>query len=143
MTTPNEPMKHYKRLLDKARQANWRVSAELAEELSFVAVAVNHIPADKRLRLAYGLTHGEYYVRPDGNWACTTCAGNCGQCGKTDMLGNIGFSFDQVVNSHQVVNPHQGVKVTDKPEKEVSLASLFWLSVLVWVVLSFGYYLVR
>lgn len=40
-----------------------------------------------------------FYKREDGNVACISCGGNCGQCGNTSKLGNIGFSFNGIVNS--------------------------------------------
>lgn len=41
------------------------------------------------------------YIREDGEVACFTCGGNCGQCGSTGRLGNIGLSFERVVRGCQ------------------------------------------
>lgn len=38
-----------------------------------------------------------YFIRADGKVACTTCGGNCGQCGNTAKLGNIGYNLNHMV----------------------------------------------
>jgi len=47
----------------------------------------------------YKLAKEGYYVRGDGKLACITCGGNCGQCGNTSKLGNIGFEMQSIINS--------------------------------------------
>jgi hypothetical protein len=44
------------------------------------------------------LESGQYMVR-DGIVVCSTCGGNCGQCGYTDTLGNIPFDFQFMINN--------------------------------------------
>jgi len=51
-----------------------------------------------RQKIANRIASGEYVIK-DGRPVCSTCGGNCGQCGNTETLGNIGFSFDTIVNS--------------------------------------------
>lgn len=89
----------YKQLIKQAQQESWLLNAELANELASVAVSVKHIHPEFESRLAKGLQFGEYYIREDNKWACRTCGGNCGQCGNTNMLGNIGFSFDKLIDN--------------------------------------------
>jgi len=31
---------------------------------------------------------------------CDFCGGNCGQCGLTGDVGNVGFSFQRIVDNH-------------------------------------------
>lgn len=39
----------------------------------------------------------------DGYWrpVCSTCKGNCGQCGLTSIIGNVEASMDALVKSLQ------------------------------------------
>ncbi len=32
-------------------------------------------------------------------WVCDFCGGNCGQCGMTSIVGNVGFSMQRIVTS--------------------------------------------
>lgn len=48
-----------------------------------------------------------FYIREDGAVACIVCGGNCGQCGNTAKLGNIGFSMNHMVKQlHAAPNQH-------------------------------------
>lgn len=57
-------------------------------------------PLPKVAQLPAGFDPDEYYVRPDGRIACRTCGGNCGQCGSTEKLGNIGGASMQRLAAH-------------------------------------------
>ena len=53
---------------------------------------------------AIGLASGEFAVK-DGRVVCATCGGNCGQCGVTDTIGNVPFSFSTLVDSVEKGRP--------------------------------------
>lgn len=90
----------YVKRLKQAEAMGWRLDTTEAKALVDLGVQIGHIDPARASRLAYGLTFGEYMLRRDGKWACTTCGGNCGQCGNTDLLGNIGLDFDRLVALH-------------------------------------------
>jgi hypothetical protein len=39
-------------------------------------------------RIQEGLKSGEFVINKSGIVVCSTCGGNCGQCGFTGILGN-------------------------------------------------------
>jgi hypothetical protein len=52
----------------------------------------------KRLEVVWALA-----TMKDGSkiwiWICDICGGNCGQCGMTSIVGNVGFSMQRIVTS--------------------------------------------
>ncbi len=97
-------MEEYGRWLLFAKANNWKLLRSEAEALVNAGVACDLINPDKANKLINGLVFGEYIFRGDGKWACSTCHGNCGQCGDTDFLGNIGFNFDAIVGANERLN---------------------------------------
>lgn len=82
-----------------ARRQGWRLAEGQAKEFGEAALKAGAIDIERLPKFIRKLEHGELFLRDDGQWACTTCGGNCGQCGDTGFLGNIGFSFDHLVNT--------------------------------------------
>lgn len=52
----------------------------------------------RKERIKDGLERGEFVINK-GLVVCSTCGGNCGQCGNTGILGNIGFDMNVLVKS--------------------------------------------
>ena len=63
---------------------------------------------------AIGLADGSLVVK-NGVVACATCGGNCGQCGMTDTLGNIGFDFQTVVDSAHTADGRPALRMIGWP----------------------------
>lgn len=63
---------------------------------------------------AIGLASGEYVVK-NGLVVCATCGGNCGQCGNTDTLGNIGFDFQTIVDSAHTADGRPSLRMIGWP----------------------------
>jgi hypothetical protein len=122
----------FRKRLKQAEAKGWRLDHAEARSLAELSVLLGY--TDRGERLAYGLEHGAYMMRPDGVWACTTCGGNCGQCGETGFLGNIGFSLDQIVASH---NGHKPV-APRKLWRGVASAVLITLSMLALLIALAG-----
>jgi hypothetical protein len=42
--------------------------------------------------------NGLVWARIPGRWipVCDFCGGNCGQCGNTEIVGNVGFSMQRI-----------------------------------------------
>jgi hypothetical protein len=53
------------------------------------------------IRLESHLKSDELIIK-DGKPVCSFCGGNCGQCGHTDIIGNVPFDFDQIVSTFGV-----------------------------------------
>ena len=59
-----------------------------------------------------GLQSGEFIINK-GIVVCSTCLGNCGQCGNTGLLGNPPANFDALVMSihgYKFVNKKSEIK---------------------------------
>lgn len=73
------------------------------------------------LRIVLGLASGEFVLNRDGEPVCSFCGGNCGQCGDTDILGNVPFSFDKIVESFHrrpvPQTPSRTISAPDKPAR--------------------------
>lgn len=87
----------YHNRIQRAIRNGWRCNKADAALLSNYAVERNEIEPDQRDRMVRHLENGDIMRRNNGQWVCTTCGGNCGQCGMTDFIGNPGFSFDRIV----------------------------------------------
>jgi len=55
---------------------------------------------------AMGLASGDFMIR-SGRVVCSTCGGNCGQCGVTDTIGNVPFCFDTLIDSFHGGRPQR------------------------------------
>ena len=50
-------------------------------------------------KIENGIASGDFIRRKDGVVVCSFCGGNCGQCGYTDVLGNVPASMSTMVES--------------------------------------------
>ena len=67
-----------------------------AVALTDYAVLRGEIPFEKAGRLVHHLQQGSIMRNNKGQWVCSFCGGNCGQCGMTDFVGNVPYSFDRI-----------------------------------------------
>ena len=54
---------------------------------------------DREERILGGLKTGELIINKNGDAVCSTCGGNCGQCGLTMTVGNIHARMEHLVDS--------------------------------------------
>lgn len=102
-----------KRLLNAA----WlRIVSALAKLIHDARLSEKGLTLDTTCRIAPPVTHemamrGTGWTRRDGVWCeyCTTCGGNCGQCGMTERLGNPGFDLDHIVKATGMNQPVAGL----------------------------------
>lgn len=90
------------RMIAQASNKGWRLDKDEARVLVEAGIGLGFIDAKRGPKLARELEYGGVMLREDGQWACSTCGGNCGncgQCGMTDFYGNIGFSMDHMVKT--------------------------------------------
>lgn len=88
-------------MISQASAKGWRLDETEARELVDLGLGLNLIEPEQATKLKRELQYGHVFLREDGKWACTTCGGNCGQCGMTDFYGNIGFSMDHLARTDQ------------------------------------------
>lgn len=89
--------KDFQTRIRQAIAKGWRMDRSEAVALTDLAILHGDIDVDQGGRMVRHLEQGAIMRRDNGQWVCTTCGGNCGQCGMTDFIGNVGFSFDRIV----------------------------------------------
>lgn len=90
----NPSNKAFVKMLRQAARKGWKLDEAEATALVDEGVSLGHIDPDRAKKLIDKLKYGHVYLRTDGQWACTVCGGNCGQCGDTGFYGNIGMDMD-------------------------------------------------
>lgn len=88
-------------MISQASAKGWRLDHAKARELVDLGIGLNMIDPENASTMMHELEFGHVFLRDDGHWACTTCGGNCGQCGMTSVYGNIGFSIDHLAQTEQ------------------------------------------
>lgn len=73
-------------------------SDRMSQEERNAAWAAMTPEEQQEARVRRGLLDGEYVIR-GGTVVCSTCGGNCGQCGNTGTLGNVPFDFALLVSN--------------------------------------------
>lgn len=100
------------------------------------------------LQQALGLESGEFLVRKnDGVVACSLCYGNCGQCGNTEVLGNIDFKLSYLASRLGDGKRHVNLLPEELPlwERLKTLRFILWVTaviffpLIVMMILSIGY----
>lgn len=130
MFESNSDIKRFKRAIKQAMKMDWRLSEAKAKSLTELAVRLGYIDGSRVRKLQNKLEHGEVFLREDGEWACITCGGNCGQCGDTAFYGNVGFSVQHIVNRIEGGRIQRKSKLKAFLERQVRLV----LFILIWII---------
>lgn len=80
----------FKRLLTRWRERNFKGQ--------YTSWRPKRTERMRKLEVVWALA-----IMQDGSkcwiWVCDFCGGNCGQCGMTSIVGNVGFSMQTMVDN--------------------------------------------